>query len=103
MKKLFKHCIPGVIEGMIQRKDAKRASAHTGKLCAVVYTQQSKEQPIHVFRAIRKSGLPKQGFYVVRGQPEYDLKGEWCIFSFHQLKRECAVRVSTKRSHIVLW
>ena len=99
MKKLFKHCIPGVIEGMIQRKDAKD-STDTGKLCAVV--PQSKEQPIHVFRAIRKSGLPKQGFYVVLGQPEYDLKGEWCIFSFHQLKKEWA-SISTKRSHIVLW
>ena len=36
MKKLLKHRIPGMVEGMVHRKNAKGTSADAGKMGAVI-------------------------------------------------------------------
>ena len=88
MEKFFKHGIPGTFQPFIQRKNAKRSAARTSKGRPVKVDVQKKA--VHIPGCKRQAGPGEQSFYVVRGEPEYNMKAKRIVFSFRKFIKKRA-------------
>ena len=85
-EKFFQHGIPGVFQGLVQGKNTKGGTADAVQSGTIVADIQ--KQSIHLLRGEGNSALPQEGFHIVGGQSEDNLKIQGRMLSFGQVKKE---------------